>query len=421
MSDRRLRRDVAWNLVPVVLLGAVGLGLNFLIAAWWGAAALGVFNLVTITYFVFVVIGACGIQFSVLRAVAAHVEDRDQVAAIVLGALVPTVVIALATTGLFLLVRRPIAELLGGDAIAENMLWATPGLFCFAINKVLFGVVNGLRRMRTFAVYTSLRYLLIAAGLGIARTTDVRADHLAVIWTFAEGTLLLVLLGDLLATVKLVRGAGDWRRWTREHLDYGIRGVSATLLMEINAKLDIWMLGAAGVAKELVGVYSLAAALNEGATQLSVVVQNNLNPIVARALAEPRFAEVEELAHRTRRWFVPLMALACTIGATCFPVIVPRLVNNPVFHAGALPFAVLMAGLALASPYLAFNQILLMAGRPGWYTLFISLVVGINFVANVLLIPHFGLLGAALANATAAVASALLTRRFARGRIGVKI
>jgi O-antigen/teichoic acid export membrane protein len=80
-----------------------------------------------------------------------------------------------------------------------------------------------------------------------------------------------------------------------------------------------------------------------------------------------------------------------------------------------------MAGLALASPYLAFNQILLMAGRPGWYTLFISLVVGINFVANVLLIPHFGLLGAALANATAAVASALLTRRFARGRIGVKI
>ena len=39
------------------------------------------------------------------------------------------------------------------------MLWAAPGLFCFAINKVLFGVVNGLRRMRAFAIYTSLRYI----------------------------------------------------------------------------------------------------------------------------------------------------------------------------------------------------------------------------------------------------------------------
>jgi O-antigen/teichoic acid export membrane protein len=421
MADQRLRRDVAWNLVPVALLGAVGLGLNFLIAAWWGAAALGVFNLVTITFFVFAVIGACGIQFSVLRAVAAHVEDRDEVAAIVVGALVPTVVLSIAMTGLFLAARGPIASLLGGDTIAEGMLWATPGLFCFAVNKVLFGVVNGLRRMRAFAVYTSLRYVLIAAGLGIARATGLAAEHLAVIWTFAEGTLLLVMIGELLATVALLRGVRDWRRWAHEHLGYGVRGVTATLMMEINAKLDVWMLGAAGVAKELVGIYSLAAALNEGATQLSVVVQNNLNPIVARALAAPRFDEVEDLAHRTRRWFVPLMAVACTVGAVCFPAIVPRLVGNPAFHAGALPFAVLMAGLALASPYLAFNQILLMAGRPGWYTLFISLVVGVNFVANMLLIPHFGLLGAALANATAAVASALLTRRFARGRIGVKI
>ena len=45
--DQRLRRDVVWNLVPIALLGVVGLGLNFLIAAWWGAAALGVFNLVS--------------------------------------------------------------------------------------------------------------------------------------------------------------------------------------------------------------------------------------------------------------------------------------------------------------------------------------------------------------------------------------
>lgn len=420
MSDTRLRRDVAWNLIPVALLGAVGLGLNFLIAAWWDAAALGVFNLVTIAFFVFAVVGACGIQFSVLRDVAANVEDRAVVSAVVVGALVPGVVLAAAATGLWLLARGPISQLHGSRAVAEGMLWATPGLFCFAVNKILLGVVNGLRRMRAYAAYTSLRYLLIGAGLGISRAVDLHPDHLPVIWTLAEGTLLLVLTVELFATVSVRRCAG-WRRWMREHLGYGLRGVTATLVQEINSKLDVWMLGAAGIGKDIIGVYSLASALNEGATQFSVVVQNNLNPVIARGLAEQRHEDVQDLARRTRRWFVPVMAGSCMLGALLYPVIVPRLVGDETFAAGTAPFAILMAGLALASPYLAFNQILLMAGKPGWYTGFVAVVVGVNFVANLMLIPRLGPIGAAMATAIAVIASAVLTRRFARGRVGVRI
>jgi O-antigen/teichoic acid export membrane protein len=420
LMDRRLRRDVAWNLIPVALLGAVGLGLNFFIAAWWGAEALGIFNLVTIAFFVFAVVGACGIQFSVLRAIAPNVEDRDEVAAIVVGGLIPGVVLAAAATGLYLLARGPISALHGSEAVAEGMTWSAPGLFCFAVNKVLFGVTNGLRRMRAFAIYTSLRYVSIAVGLVVARATRLEAEHLPVIWTIAEGIVLVVMTGELLATVSLSRGAG-WRPWAREHLGYGSRGVTATLAQEINSKLDVWMLGAAGVGKEIIGVYSLASALNEGATQFSVVVQNNLNPIIARDLAESRFEAVEQLARRTRKWFVPALAGACALGAVCYPVIVPTLVGDQTFAAGTVPFAILMAGLALGSPYLPFNQILLMASKPGWYTLFVSLVVATNFVANLILIPKFGPDGAAGATAIGVIASAVLTWRFARSRVGVRI
>jgi len=44
--------------------------MNFGIGAWWGASALGVFSLVTISFFAFAVLGACGLQYAVLRAVA---------------------------------------------------------------------------------------------------------------------------------------------------------------------------------------------------------------------------------------------------------------------------------------------------------------------------------------------------------------
>jgi O-antigen/teichoic acid export membrane protein len=254
----------------------------------------------------------------------------------------------------------------------------------------------------------------------VAKAADASAAQLPVIWTVAEGTLLLVLIGELVSTVSLARGAG-WRRWTRVHLAYGIRGVTATLAAEINSKLDVWMLGAAGISKELVGVYSLAAALNEGAGQLGVVVLNNLNPIMARSLAAGRPDEVEALARRTRKWFVPALAGACVLGALAFPIIIPRLLHDPAFAHGTTAFAVLMAGLALASPYVPFNQIMLMANRPTWHTVLLLLVVAINFVSDLLLIPPLGLVGAAAATSIAAVSAALLIRRMARGRLGLRL
>src|SRR5688500_19311378 len=127
MSDatddaHRLRRDIGWNLVSVFLLGAVGLGLNFLIGGWWGADALGSFTLVTIPFFAFAVTGACGLQYAVLRAVAEKPDDRDRVAVVVVGALVPGVAFAAAVTVLFVALRGPMGALLESEAVTEGVL-----------------------------------------------------------------------------------------------------------------------------------------------------------------------------------------------------------------------------------------------------------------------------------------------------------
>ncbi len=418
--DKRLRRDVLWNLVPVALLGAIGLGLNFAIAAWWGAAALGVFNLVAIAYFVLADVGAFGIQYGVLRAVAERPGDRERVAAVVVGALVPGVALAAFAAGLFVLSRGLLADLHGSHAVEVGVTWAAPGLFCFAINKLLFGVVNGLRRMRAFAVYTSLRYILIAIAVVVLRVVGAPADRLPVIWTITEGTLLLVLACELLATVSLARCAG-WMRFAKEHLSYGARGVTATLAYEINLKLDVWMLGALGVAKASVGIYSLAAALNEGAMQLAVVVQNNVNPMIAGQLAAHNPGEIQGLIRRTRRWFVPVIAAAGIGGAALYSHVIPIVIGKAEFAQGAVPFAVLMAGLVLTSPFLPFTNVLLMANRPGWHTALMIATVSVNFACDFVFIPRFGMLGAAMATASALVTLVLLLRVAVRAKTPLRL
>jgi stage V sporulation protein B len=390
-----------------------------LIGGWWGEAALGSFSLVTTALFVFGVLGACGIQYSVLRAIAEAPDDRDRVAAVVVGALVPNVVIAAAATTIFVWSRESLGSWLESDAVAEGMLVAAPGLFCFAINKTLMGIVNGLRRMRAFAVYTSIRYLLIAVGVIGARVWGIEAAQLPVIWTIVEGTLLLVLIGELVTQVALTRGRG-WYAHAREHLEFGIRGVTATLAFDLNSRIDIWMLGIV-YSDAVVGVYSVAAALREGVMQLGVVMQNNLDPKLAHAIATGRPEDLEQLARRTRRWFVPCIIAICVIGAASYPFVIPGIVGNPVFVEGALPFAIMMAGIALASPYLPFIHVLLMASRPGWHTAYVVVMLGLSCLGCQLLIGPLAHEGAAVAIAVSLVASVLVLRWFARLRVGVRL
>jgi O-antigen/teichoic acid export membrane protein len=183
VSDTGLRRGVAWNLIPVALLAIVGLGMNLVIGGAWGEAALGVFNQVTTAYFVVAVLGAFGINYSVVRAIAERPDDRDRVAAIVVGGLVPVASLAAIVTFGFVALRWHIADFLDSTAVATGMSWVAPALFCFSINKLLLGVANGLGRMRAFAIYTSLRYVGLAAALIVARAYDVPAERLPVVWT----------------------------------------------------------------------------------------------------------------------------------------------------------------------------------------------------------------------------------------------
>ncbi len=418
-QQRRMRRDVTWNLVPVVLLAVVGLALNFSIAGHWGAKALGAFNIVTTAMFAFAVFGAGGLQFAVLRAVAEDPDDPVHVAESVVATLIPNVVLAAVATLTFVLLRGPIGQLVHSTLVPEGILWAAPGLFCFAINKTLLGVVNGLRRMRAFAIYTSVRYCLIGIGLVVAWQLDVSAARLPLIWSVTEVALLLVLLVELFTTVSL-RRSGRWMAHIRGHLDYGARSVLATLASEINSKLDIWVV-AVVMPETAVGIYSLASVVYEGALQLPVAVQNNLNPVIARHVAAGELLEVEALVTRSRRWFVPAMVGACALGAALYPYLIPWLTGDPAFRDGALPFALLMAGIALSSPYLPFTQTLLMASRPGWHSVYILVTVAIAASALLLLTPAFGLAGAGAGTAIGLVGSAILLRLLVRSRVGLRI
>jgi len=414
----KIQSDVVWNVGSLAILGVAGLALNVLIGEHWDESTLGVFNqgLAAYTFFSMAAVG--GIDRSALRSVAEAGTDRARAAAAAWATLVPTVLLAAVVTALYWFARWPIARFLESDGVALAIEASAPGLFFFALNKVLLAIVNGERRMKTFAVYQSLRYVGILAALFVAMSEGWSGDRLLVVFTISEGVLFMVAGIDV---ARLLRFApSGWSGEVRHHVVFGARSAVSGVLLELNAKVDVWMIGAT-MSDAAVGVYTYASMLAEGLYQLVVVLQNVWNPILARHLAagERDAARDVVLRARTKCWLgIGAVALVAVL---LFPVALSLIGARPEFQAAHVPFAILAGGIALAAGYLPFGQLLLMGGRPATHTLLMTLTVLANVVANWILIPRIGLAGAALATAVSMVISVVLLRLFARSQLGVRI
>jgi stage V sporulation protein B len=409
---RAFRRGVHWNVASLTILGLSGFAMLGAIERLFDTESLGRFQLVWGVYVILSQLAVGGLDRSVLHSVAAARHDRERLSATVWSALVPGAVLSFLAAVAMVLLREPLAALLRSPALVTGLTVAAPGLFCFGVNKVLLGVVNGLQRMRAFAVYQSLRYALMPAGVVVVHAAGLSGDQVPLLFLVAEGTLLLALLVELARTV-----GAPTRAWTARvgtHLRYGIKSVLAGVILELNTRLDVLMLGVFLASDGPVGIYSLAVMVAEGIFQLVVVLQNNYNPVLARHLAT---GERDALAAVVRRGKLSAWAAFALVGAVAialFPFGARVLMGTDAYQEAWLPFAILMGAIVLVAGWLPFGQILLMGNRPGWHSGMMVLVLVVNAAANAALIPLFGLPGAALGTGLSFVASVTLTRWFSR-------
>jgi O-antigen/teichoic acid export membrane protein len=419
----KFQQDVLWNLASLVVLGASGILLKVLIGRYYDAVALGVFNQTLAVWFLCSQIAVAGIDRSTLRAVAAHQHDDAKVTSIVAGALAAALALSLIVTTAYWGSIGWLARWFNHSAnMPMSLLLAAPGLFFYALNKVLLGVVNGTQRMRAFALYQTVRYLVPLLGLVGFLVLDEQRIHgsaLAVVFSLGEGVLFLLLLVDLRRHLA-APVARAWRDWSREHLRYGIKSVVSGVLFELNTYVDILVIGHFMTESE-VGFYSFAAVLALGFVQLLLVLQNVYNPILAREIAARRFAELERTIARGRRWTYLGMVAAGSIGALLYPHALLLLTGKEAFLASWTPFNYLVLGTVLASGYVPFAQTLLMAGYPGWHSGYMIATAAINAIACWLAVPHFGLAGAAISTAASMLASVFILKAMVRWRVGLAL
>ncbi len=414
-ATRTLSVDLAANAVAFGLMGVGGIILQLLIGRYYGAEMLGVFNQLFAVYIFSSQLTVFGVQFSVLKHVAEHAHDRETCRHIVSSAVVLSVAIGIASTILLFLVLPLVLAFFDSAALLRALPWAIFGALLFGINKVLLNAINGLRHMFAFAVLQTLRIFGMLATCVTFIALQLDGGHLAASLLAAEALVFLGACIYLLVDLGL-NPFNATRVWLAAHWQFGVRGVLAGSISEINTRIDVLVIGLLA-SDTAVGLYSLAATLAEGLAQSAIVIRNIVNPIITRFYTSEDLAGLRAFLSKTVRRSYAFYVVAGLAAMAIYPLFIQLFLDQE-FSASTPAFNILVVGTLLVAGYLPLDMLLVQIGRPWLQTRVKAIAMVTNLALNLALVSLIGIIGAALATAVSYLVATLILRRYAGRELG---
>jgi O-antigen/teichoic acid export membrane protein len=225
--------------------------------------------------------------------------------------------------------------------------------------------------------------------------------------TVVGGLLLADSVTSSLAWLRLVR-RHFFRTATRPSLElarrvasYGLRAQLGGVMTQLNLRLDFVLLTLlAGPA--VLGVYAVASKFAELIRILGMALTYVFYPKFAREGRSRSVADVRRLIPKaallTAGVLVPLWIAA--------GVVIPAFYGSA-FESAVTPTRIILLGLALDGVAGVIAAFLYGVGRPGLYSLGIAAGLAVTIALDLVLIPPFETVGAAIASAVAYLTSAL--------------
>lgn len=406
MDIKRLKQQG----IPVasfLVLGLSGVGIHILIGRSYDVQVLGQFNSALAFYLVGAQVGSLGTYLAILHFFSTPLDTLDPEKAwrilctangIALLGSIGIIALSFVLYGIF-------PGIFGANTdTARMILSASLGIPFFCINKNLLAFLNAQNHINSYFSLQGFRYILLLAiilGMVLAGFSPIWLGH--VFW-ICEGILFLIAAGIVFLLTRAyftiawaTRAiAFSWRE--SKVIGHSLKGLPGGMVQELAVRVDIFMLTYL-VEPFQVGLYSVAAMVAEGLNQVTGLVRDQLSPEIGRLYFEQKFKALGELIRKTILYGYLLLFVPGVLAVALFPDIAAWLFANPGLRLAGLPFAILMAGLYLSSPYhflfYAPNQM----GQPIVLTWIVTISTLCNLLLNRVLIPYLGIAGAATATA----------------------
>lgn len=407
-------------MVAMGLMGVSGIVFNIMVGRSYAPAVLGIFNQVFAIHMVVSQMAVGGIHLSILKHIPELAAHPGEAATALRAALGVAALLGGAVCVVLTLLAEPLARLLESPSVHLGLLLVVPGIWLFGLNKVLLLAICGAGHLKSYALLSGTRYVLILLFLLGAIGLGVEGDYLPGVLTLSELFLLLPVGARTWWLFRTSAPTGSVFAWSRRHMAFGARAFFSNLAIEVNARVDILLLGVF-LPDRMVGIYSFAALFTEGMLQFSSAMRQVVSPRIAVFAVQGEWAGLAELIRRMQRHFVPVMAVLCLVAWLLFAPLVEVLLGSREYLEGEIPFAILMLGVVVGARALPFQFLLNQCGFPGQNALLMMAVALTKAVGNLVLIPVWGLEGAALGTVISLLAMEPYLRGLTRRSLGVDL
>ncbi|MFN7085985.1 MAG: flippase [Burkholderiales bacterium] len=377
-----------WLLLDRMVRIVLGLVIGIWMARALGPIQFGQFNYALAYVALFSSIATLGLDGIVVRNLVLDPDSRETIlgTAFVLKAAGAAVAIVLGVTSIPLVApHEPQIQALVA-IIALGLLFQACDAIDFWFQSQTSSKYTVVARMPSLAIFFCARVLLILSGASLAAFAWAQTLELAV------GALGLVVVYQ-----RLDHSVMKWRpvfdhavRLLRESWPLVLAGLSVMLYM----KIDIVMLGKMSGARET-GLYSAATRLSEGFYFIPMIITSSLAPLLLQA----RAAGPAQYRQRMLKLYVLMTRLGVAVAlplAVAAPFLIRTLFGDDYMESVAIfrihIWATIAVFLGVASSQYLTNE---GQQKMSLYRTLLGLLS--NVLLNLLLIPAYGGLGAAVA------------------------
>ena len=296
--------------------------------------------------------------------------------------------------------RGPLASVIPNLSAQQFLFsaFALPGELFFSIG--LFALLGRGRILAYSAIRVLRRFALLVLIIGMAGIARLSLDIALVMNLVALG-LTVVAIGWVAARdgTFSVRPSATL---LKEELRFGNRAIVGTIAERLQFRSDAFLLnGLVGV--RATGIYSVTSGLAETLWY----VPNALGTVMFSRAVDPHADAGRIAAVLTRTTLA--VAFVTAVPAFALGPRVVRFVYGAAFSDAGVALRLILPGVVAYSVVAILSRYIVGRGRPGTGTLILLSGLGANIAFNLVLIPRFGINGAAASSSISYILTAALT------------
>jgi O-antigen/teichoic acid export membrane protein len=411
-------RESSFVFVASIISMALGFATNFIMARWFGAEVVGRFALVQSVVNILSIVTVFGLNVGLVKYVPRlrTEEATERIRHVVATALIVSFGLSVVVGAALAFGRDLVAIRIFNDPVISDLLILGAALLVpVTLVKVLGGLYQafklaGLQRLIGDVGYRTVfcAGMIALAALHI-ETTDWAIG--AYLGAYVLALSLLVLFArrfdpNIFAGLRAFFSPSPEQREDRaELLGFSSTMILISVMSFLLAKTDILMVGYFRESSE-VGVYKIAVLVANLVMFILASVNAIFPSVISELFAEERIQELESMYATITKWsLVGALPVVACMGFYATPLVE---FFGPEYSAAATSLIVLAAGNFVNVAVGSNGHILKMSGHERLVLANNAVLAVINIGLNIVLIPEFGILGAALATSGAIVMISLI-------------